>query len=122
MKQSSLCICGKEKRDIAVLCLECFTKINSRGLKTKGDYLKNMDNWWEARVPIAKHARIIFNKSNKEKKCFNCRYDKHIEVCHIKAVSEFSDESILNEINNIDNLVALCRNCHWEFDNGLLIL
>lgn len=47
-------------------------------------------------------------------------YDKHIEIAHIKAVSDFSDDSLISEINDKNNLVALCPNHHWEFDNGFL--
>ena len=28
----------------------------------------------------------------------------------------------IEEINNIDNLVALCPTCHWELDHGYLVL
>jgi predicted restriction endonuclease len=59
-------------------------------------------------------------KSDKPKKCSNCSYDKHYEVCHIKDVKHFPEESFLSEVNQIDNLISYCRNCHWEFDNGLL--
>ena len=34
----------------------------------------------------------------------------------------FDKDTTLNEINDINNLMALCRNCHWEFDNGLISL
>lgn len=65
-------------------------------------------------------ARIVFNKSEIEKKCVNCGYDKHIEVCHIKAISDFDLETPISEINNINNLIALCPNCHWELDHKVL--
>lgn len=64
--------------------------------------------------------RIFLNKGNYS--CQNCKYDKHIEVCHIKPVTSFSDNSLISEINHISNLIGLCPNCHWEFDNGLLNL
>ena len=44
----------------------------------------------------------------------------YIEVAHIKAVADFSDGSTLAEINSINNLIALCPNHHWEYDNGYL--
>jgi len=53
-------------------------------------------------------------------KCQVCGYDKHIEVCHRKAISDFPDSALLSEINNEQNLLALCCNHHWEFDHGLL--
>lgn len=52
----------------------------------------------------------------------NVWYTNYCEVCHIKPVNGFSDESLVSEINDINNLVALCPNHHWEFDHGLLQL
>lgn len=90
--------------------------------RTKGFYKELYKDWWSARVPIAKLARRIYLKSNKLKSCSICGYDKHFEVCHIKAVSEFEDTVTIEEINNINNLTALCRNCHWEVDNNVTSL
>ena len=36
-----------------------------------------------------------------------------------KAVADFDDGTLVSEINN---LIALCPNHHWEYDNGLLEL
>lgn len=77
-------------------------------------------SWQSARSTIRKDACKVFNSSNKERKCMVCGYTNHIEIAHIKAVSEFGDDSTLKEINNIDNLIGLCPNHHWEYDNGLL--
>jgi len=89
---------------------------------SKKELKEKSSNWWRHRIPIARDARRVFSNSGKSKKCLNCGYDKHIEVCHKKAVSDFSDDAKLSEINAVDNLISLCRNCHWEYDNGLLIL
>ena len=56
------------------------------------------------------------------KKCVNCEYDKHIKVCHIKPISSYGPDTLLTTINDENNLIPLCPNCHWEFDNGLLKL
>lgn len=34
----------------------------------------------------------------------------------------FDDEALVKEINDIENLVPLCPNHHWEFDNKILKL
>lgn len=34
----------------------------------------------------------------------------------------FSMDSLISEINSLENLIYLCPNCHWEFDNELLII
>lgn len=49
--------------------------------------------------------------------CAKCGYTLHVELAHIRAVSDFSDDELLSEVNNYDNVVQLCPNCHWEFDN-----
>ena len=54
--------------------------------------------------------------------CIACGYSKHVEVCHIRAVADFSGTALLEEINQDTNLVGLCPNHHWEFDHGLLEL
>lgn len=51
------------------------------------------------------------------KACAFCGYEKHVELAHIKAVSDFEDTALLKEVNSIDNVIQLCPNCHWEFDN-----
>lgn len=50
-------------------------------------------------------------------KCQKCGYDKHIEIAHKKAITEFDDNTLLSEINKEENLMALCPNCHWEYDH-----
>ena len=42
--------------------------------------------------------------------------------CHIKPLADFPDMATTAEINHPDNLLWLCRNHHWEFDHGLLVL
>lgn len=54
--------------------------------------------------------------------CVRCGYDKHVEAAHIKAISDFDENTLISEINSDDNLISLCPNCHWEFDYGDLTL
>lgn len=67
-------------------------------------------------------AQIIYKNSSRPKKCEQCGYDKHYHVCHIKPIHLFALETPISIVNNLDNLVALCPNCHWELDNGLIHL
>lgn len=67
------------------------------------------------------HARKVFwEQEGVIKKCQNCGYDKHVEVCHIKPISAFEKETLIEEVNSPENLIGLCPNCHWEFDSGVL--
>lgn len=54
--------------------------------------------------------------------CQNCGYDKYVELCHVRSISSFPGTATLGEVNAESNNLVLCRNCHWEFDNGLLDL
>lgn len=87
---------------------------------TKGDLFKKRSNWQNARSNIQNSARKIFFKNCLDPKCIVCGYTNHVEVAHIKAVSNFSEDSLISEINDISNLIGLCPNHHWEYDNGLL--
>ena len=87
---------------------------------TKKELFDRYSQWQTARSAITRMAREIFAKSNKTKQCIVCGYDKHYEVAHIKAVSDFDDNALISEINSINNLIALCPNHHWEYDNHML--
>jgi hypothetical protein len=71
------------------------------------------------------HIRAFANswhKTLKRQPCKNCGYSKHVELAHIKGVSSFPKTATLGEVNHSNNLLPLCPNCHWEFDNGHLTL
>lgn len=53
-------------------------------------------------------------------RCALCNYDKHFEVCHIIPLKDFSESYTIYEINNKNNLIHLCPNCHWEFDHNMI--
>lgn len=81
----------------------------------------------EGKHPSWRHAHIrnlnrSWNKSMTLLPCRVCGYDKHVELAHIKGLSSFGDEATLGEINSPENVIQLCRNCHWELDNGLIKL
>lgn len=69
---------------------------------------------------IRNHAAYLYRKNKENLKCANCTYDKHVEICHIKPIKDFSLTTTIKEINDSSNIVLLCPNCHWEFDKGLL--
>jgi predicted restriction endonuclease len=71
------------------------------------------------------HIRGLCRSWHKEKlklPCHVCGYSKHVELAHIKSLSSFSPTATLQEVNSSSNVIQLCPNCHWEFDNGLIIL
>lgn len=60
---------------------------------------------------IAKHLGL--------NKCVKCGYSKHVEIAHIKPISDFPLSAKLSEVNSQNNLLPLCPNCHWEHDHNL---
>jgi predicted restriction endonuclease len=65
---------------------------------------------------VRHHARKAALKFPQE--CSNCGYRLHVDVCHIKAIKDFHEETLISEINSLQNLTLLCKNHHWELDNG----
>ncbi|RLD65615.1 MAG: hypothetical protein DRI95_08330 [Bacteroidetes bacterium] len=90
---------------------------------TKGELINKSSSWQSWRSSIRRHAVYVYRKKTMENTvCENCGYNKHIQICHIKPVSDFNDDNLISEINDHENLVGLCPNCHWEFDNKILDL
>jgi len=87
---------------------------------TKKEMFDRSAKYYIGRNAIRKNATVKYHKNNMPKICKICGYSKHIEVCHIKSVSDFPDSALISEINDIDNLVALCPTHHWEFDNNII--
>ncbi len=85
---------------------------------TKKQFFDKKGVYYLYRAAIRRHAHFIFNSFGGDQKCKVCGYDKHVEVCHIKSVSSFDDNDLITDINSFDNLIGLCPNHHWEFDNG----
>jgi hypothetical protein len=54
------------------------------------------------------------------KSCCKCGYGKHIEIAHKKAICDFEGNTLVSIINAESNLMPLCPNCHWEYDNLLV--
>jgi hypothetical protein len=109
--------CGKEARRKRLFCKECRDKRERIEDRTIGSFNK-IQNDANRYNQIREHARKVGKIL--ENKCFVCGYDKHVEVCHKKAIGSFPDDALIREVNDISNLVKLCKNHHWELDHDLL--
>lgn len=113
-------VCAKLIKSNSKYCSSCrktvqtvsLDNITYGALTYKAKYQKNSK--------IRQRARSIMESTNTPKRCKNCGYDKHVAVCHIIFISSFPDTALVSEINDLENLVYLCNNCHWELDHGLL--
>ncbi len=112
-------LCDLNVKKSSTYCISC---CKNRGIsdKTKKELFELRKNWQSAASSIRKQARVIYAKASLTMKCKLCGYDKHVQICHIKSVSDFCDSAQISEINALENLVALCPNHHWEFDSGLI--
>lgn len=112
--QYDICACGKKKTKKSEKCIDCHNK-NQKQFITLAD-VKHYSKYGKQVIfqPIRSRARSVI----KDRKCCErCGYDKHVEACHINPISSFPDDALIDDINSPDNLLALCPNCHWEFDN-----
>lgn len=115
----------REKGYRSLLCPECKAQVIDYQSLTLKEY--HSKNSIKNKHPSWKNAHIrCFNRYwNKDKillPCANCGYTKHVELCHIKSITDFSESTTLGEVNHADNVIQLCPNCHWEFDHNLFDL
>ena len=122
-KEIKLCIiCGKPAKQynnsnrMSKYCEECtLTLVKDYTLK-EAIYIQHHKS--SAFALVRSRARKEMNKLPQI--CMKCGYSKHVEVCHIKPISSFSDDTLLSVVNSRFNIIQLCRNCHWELDNNII--
>jgi hypothetical protein len=105
-------------------CSTCTPMAKPKSM-TIGEYRNKKSVRNKHRSWLHAHIRGFARSWHKEKlrgPCENCGYKLHVEACHIKPVSSFSDDTLLTVVNSRENILVLCRNCHWEFDHNLLDL
>lgn len=89
---------------------------------SKGELREALPNYNYFGSKLASHARSVYMESNKPRSCLVCGCSYHIDVCHVKGIAEFDDGTLIGEINDLTNLVALCKNHHKEFDDKHITL
>lgn len=107
--------CESPIRQKWVWCKDCKTKNNTkdetlRELQYTHSYKTN--GWTKVRTRARAVAKRLGWTS-----CEKCGYNKHVEICHIKAIKDFSLDEKISIVNAENNLRPLCPNCHWELDN-----
>ena len=119
-RKTIVCItCGKLlDHDRRKYCEGCNPNIMNYNLVTISDLARIRK--YQKNSRIRDIARRIYRSNKLLQECKICGYSKHIEVCHIKPISEFDPTSTIGTVNSISNLVALCPNHHWELDNGII--
>lgn len=114
-KQKKKCkVCDEDISSKYTYCKICFR------IKQKNEATQNKKRSESRGNRIREDARRRYFASDLSKECVICKYFKHIDVCHLKDVSSYSDDALISEINSLNNLIALCKNHHWELDRDML--
>jgi hypothetical protein len=127
------------KRKLEGVCSICDSPCNRRRKYCPACYERDIKNGFLGRNPEASIAdmkrggnanfqglyprirelsRKKFLKSGFSMECAICGYSLHVDICHIKGINEHEETDMIKDVNHIDNLIPLCKNHHWELDNG----
>jgi hypothetical protein len=80
------------------------------------DFVKNAK--YQVNAQLRTLSRATYKASGRPYACQVCGYSTHVEICHIKDIHQCDPNDTIGSICELSNLVALCRNHHWEFDHG----
>jgi len=67
-------------------------------------------------------ARAFMKYYGIKKECKICKFDICVEIAHIKPISEFTLDSLIGEVNSLNNIIYLCPNHHKMLDKKLISL
>ena len=115
--------CHKQIQRSSEVCADCQFVYNTKKYgdsHSLGEFkkIKASKNRYQS---IRNHAhRVAKINELDDTRCYCCEYTNHADLCHIKDICAFKDNSTLTEINSPDNLVFLCPNHHWDLGHGLL--
>ena len=113
--------CGTTTDPRSKFCRKCAIETSSIDTSiTIGEWRKRRKHQWHSR--IRDHARAVYAKSDRPKHCVVCGYSRKFDVCHIKGITTFPLDTPILVVNAITNLIAMCKNHHDEFDDGVLVL
>jgi hypothetical protein len=112
--------CGNIKHRTSspnTLCPDCKTK-ELKKLTIK-EYLDRVSARGGAQNKLAAMRGLgrSWNKQILLEPCAHCGYNKHVQLAHKRPLTDFPDTALLEEVHSPDNVIALCPNCHWEFDH-----
>lgn len=114
------CKCGGKKALSAEMCQSCRNDITLN--KPISEIKRKSYPHWNMVRAIAKR---IMKNSNNIKTCYMCghnEFDSVVEVCHIKEITSFDENTLVKEVNALENLVYLCPSHHRLLDKGSIKL
>lgn len=112
--------CNKISKIEVEACRDCAVVI--RNQRTLQDIKNSVNSLGAYHAKLRGLARVAYKSYGGKLECLACGYKLHADVCHIKDVQDFPMTATLAEVNAKENLIALDKRCHWEFDHGYLKL
>lgn len=109
----------------AKVCRNCYKAEVGVENKTLGYFTGDKKYLTSKCQNIRRHARSTIENSNKERCYVYCKdhiLDPILEVHHLKGILEFSEETLIKEINDLSNLIWLCPNDHALLEKELIKL
>ena len=105
-------------------CRKCLLSLERKRLMEMkiNDYLKTTKGKGKDIYAGIRSLARNWNDNVTTQPCKRCGYNKHTELAHIIAICDFDKELTLSDVNHPNNVMSLCRNCHWEFDYGELTM
>jgi hypothetical protein len=113
----SPCECGSPKQKESKSCRVCKTRLYED--VTVGELKSKSTRDAQVYNSLRQRSRSIAKKTY-TMACPICNYDGHVDVCHIRGLSSLPDETTVEEASGLNNFTLLCKNHHWELDNGLI--
>ena len=108
------------KRSESKYCEKCQgSRTNSISKRTKAELARDRASKYSTRNAIAEDAQNVYRNSGKQYKCLLCDFPI-IEICHVKPVSDFPEDTAIKVINDIGNLIPLCPKHHAEWDRDIM--
>ncbi len=86
------------------------------GERTLGDLRKSHSTKGSFNKAMRMDAKKRREEFDPNWRCKICGETRETDVCHIAAISEFSDEDKIKEINDPNNTIILCPLHHRLFD------
>jgi len=124
VRQGVKCICCPNiisQGNTTGVCRDCFQKAERlKILKTPiKNFLYRNKGATNQYTRFREFSRRLAFEAIEQPSCSICGYSTFVEVCHIKPISSFADDALIQDVNSLTNLTFLCPNHHKEFDKAL---
>lgn len=109
IKTSKNCKTGKCRRCLSLYLIDQF------GTKRLSDFQSTAAR--HRYQLVRAHAHRVMRLTDIPKQCKICGYSTHVELAHLRSIGSFAPDTLVSEVNDLNNLAFLCPNHHWELEH-----